>query len=118
MFIASVFSFYSQFSVTSVIFSLGTGIFTAPVRGVYQFDIKVYGYGSSSTPSGVTLLKNGQHVLIAYCHHPQGRAHASNGVSLLLEVGDAVYVQLFSGAWITDNLNHYNTFSGHLLFSM
>ncbi|XP_042566179.1 multimerin-2-like [Clupea harengus] len=95
-----------------------TGIFTAPVRGVYQFDFKVYGPGSSRNPSGVTLQRNGQHVLIAYVHQTAGSVHSSNGVSQLLEVGDAVYVQLYPGAWIHDNGNHYNTFSGHLLFPM
>ncbi|KAG5268413.1 hypothetical protein AALO_G00212330 [Alosa alosa] len=95
-----------------------TGIFRAPIRGVYQFDFKVYGSGSSSTPSGVILRRNGQHVLIAYGSQTQGNIHVSNGVCLLLEVGDVVYVQLYSGAWIYDNLNHYNTFSGHLLFLM
>lgn len=93
-----------------------TGIFTAPLRGVYQFDFKAYGPGS--TPSGVRLRRNGQHVLIAYCSQPQGSVHASNGVSLLLEVGDVVYVELYHGAVIHDNGNHYNTFSGHLLFLM
>ncbi|XP_012689996.1 complement C1q-like protein 2 [Clupea harengus] len=96
-----------------------TGIFTAPVRGVYQFDFRVYGQGSA-TPgnSGVRLLRNGTNILIAYGRQGAGFIHSSNGVSQLLEVGDVVNLQLYPDSWIFDNINHYNTFSGHLLFPM
>ncbi|KAL2083038.1 hypothetical protein ACEWY4_020811 [Coilia grayii] len=95
-----------------------TGAFTAPIRGVYFFVVFVYGVGNASTATGVSLYRNGEHVVVAYAHQPSSVVRASNGASLLLEKGDVVYVKLWSGAWVNDNQNHHTTFSGHLLFPM
>ncbi|XP_062376318.1 complement C1q-like protein 2 [Sardina pilchardus] len=95
-----------------------TGVFTAPVRGVYNFVLFVYGYGHASAPTAVSLHKNGEHVVLAYSRHTSGYEEGSNGASLLLEVGDVVYVKLWPNSWVHDNQNHHTTFSGHLLFSM
>ncbi|XP_062376326.1 uncharacterized protein LOC134064422 [Sardina pilchardus] len=95
-----------------------TGAFTAPVRGVYYFDVFVFGNGHASTPTGVSLHKNGQHVVIAYSAGNVHHVAASNGASLLLEVGDVVYLKLWHNSWVRDNINHHTTFSGHLLFTM
>ncbi|XP_041922045.1 complement C1q-like protein 2 [Alosa sapidissima] len=95
-----------------------TGAFTAPVRGVYYFDVFVFGNGHASTPTGVSLHKNGEHVVLAYSAGNVRHVAASNGASLLLEVGDVVYLKLWHHAWVRDNPNHHTTFSGHLLFTM
>ncbi|XP_076127702.1 uncharacterized protein LOC143108711 [Alosa pseudoharengus] len=95
-----------------------TGAFTAPVRGVYYFDVFVWGFGHASTPTGVSLNKNGEHVVIAYSEGNTPRVAVSNGASLLLEVGDVVNLKLWPGAWVRDSHNHHTTFSGHLLFTM
>jgi len=92
-----------------------TGNFIAPVRAVYQFNIFVLGQGGRV--SAASLYRNGQRVVTAYQHQSSGFGSASNGVSLLLEAGDVVYVKLLNNAWIYDDRNHHSTFSGHLLFT-
>uniref|UniRef100_A0A4W5MGG0 Cerebellin 10 n=1 Tax=Hucho hucho TaxID=62062 RepID=A0A4W5MGG0_9TELE len=95
-----------------------TGFFIAPVRGVYQFKFYIHGSGHSSHGTAAVLVKNGEHVVVAYENQPGHLITSSNGVSLLLEDGDVVYMQLWETHWIYDNGNNYNTFSGHLLFTM
>ncbi|KAG5266871.1 hypothetical protein AALO_G00237190 [Alosa alosa] len=99
-------------------YNKNTGVFTALVRGVYHFDVSLLGQGHASTAAAVTLHKNGEHVAIAYTHTPSHWTSSSNGASLLLEVGDVVYVNLRAHAWVYDNTERYTTFSGHLLFTM
>ncbi|XP_051747858.1 uncharacterized protein LOC127511192 isoform X1 [Ctenopharyngodon idella] len=95
-----------------------TGIFTAPLKGAYMFRINVHGNGP--TPSAASIYKNGKHVVIAndYQSHDQGGLNSSNGVVLILEVGDVVYVRLVPGRRVFDNQNNYNSFSGYILFPL
>uniref|UniRef100_A0A674BKD3 C1q domain-containing protein n=1 Tax=Salmo trutta TaxID=8032 RepID=A0A674BKD3_SALTR len=95
-----------------------TGIFTAPVRGLYLFRFYIYGWGESSVATSAVLHKNGHHIAIAHADHSSGGINSSNGVSLLLEVGDVIYMHLWAGRKIYDNESHHSTFSGHLLFTM
>ncbi|XP_049319365.1 uncharacterized protein LOC125780956 isoform X25 [Astyanax mexicanus] len=91
-----------------------TGIFTAPVRGVYEFKIYAFGHGGRSV--SVSLQKNGHHVTGAHVYQQPNDANSSNGVSLLLEVGDVVCVKIRANAWIYDSLTRLSTFSGQMLF--
>ncbi|ROJ30467.1 Complement C1q-like protein 2 [Anabarilius grahami] len=93
-----------------------TGIFTAPLKGAYMFRISVYGIAPPSAVAGI--VKNGKQVVIAHEYQPHGELNASNGVVLILEVGDVVYVRLWSGRRIYDDHNNRNTFSGFLLFPL
>ncbi|XP_048036099.1 uncharacterized protein LOC125261585 [Megalobrama amblycephala] len=93
-----------------------TGIFTAPLKGAYMFRISVYGHGP--TAATADIVKNGQRVVVAHDHQPQNTLNSSNGVVLILEVGDVVYVRLASGRRIFDNENNHSTFSGYLLFPL
>ncbi|XP_067248875.1 uncharacterized protein [Chanodichthys erythropterus] len=93
-----------------------TGVFTAPLKGAYMFRISVFGYGP--TPSGAAIYKNGEKVVTAYAHQPQYDLNSSNGVVLILEVGDVVYVRLWPNTKISDNENNHSTFSGYLLFPL
>ncbi|XP_031435279.1 heavy metal-binding protein HIP-like isoform X2 [Clupea harengus] len=96
-----------------------TGVFTAPVRGVYYFAVFAHGGGHAYRPTAVALHKNDELAVVAYSQQPSLSISPSNGASLLLEVGDVVYVKLVLGAWVYDSsLSHFNTFSGHLLFPM
>ncbi|XP_048063384.1 complement C1q-like protein 4 [Megalobrama amblycephala] len=95
-----------------------TGVFIAPLKGVYMFRISIYSHPSKSISSAASIMKNGKQVVTAYAHQPQGVVNSSNGAMLILEVGDVVYVKLWSGRRIHDNGNNHNTFSGYILFPL
>ncbi len=93
-----------------------TGIFTAPMKGVYVFRVFSKASGSRDKAVVAGLFKNGQHEISTYARQDSGFIGSSNGVSLLLEKGDKICVNLYPGYWIFDNEHHHSTFSGHLLF--
>lgn len=95
-----------------------TGIFTAPMRGVYVFTVFSKAYGNPDKAMVAGLFQNDQHVFSTYARQDGGFISSSNGVSLLLEKADRIYVNLYPGYWIFDNEHHHSTFSGHLLFQM
>ncbi|XP_028450556.1 complement C1q tumor necrosis factor-related protein 3 [Perca flavescens] len=99
-------------------YNSNTGVFTAPVRGVYNFEWTVGANGDNSHASGAVLVKNSENVLLAYENQAAGFMSSSKGVTLLLEVGDVVFVRLWRDSVAYDNLNHHTTFRGHLLFPM
>ncbi|KAK7883875.1 hypothetical protein WMY93_026998 [Mugilogobius chulae] len=92
-----------------------TGFFTAPVRGVYHFEVHV---GGESHAAGAFLTMNQKHIFGAYEQSPNGVIKSSNGANLLLEVGDVVSVTLWPRTKVFDNEYHHTTFSGHLLFTV
>ncbi|XP_048038215.1 uncharacterized protein LOC125263261 [Megalobrama amblycephala] len=91
-----------------------TGVFTAPLKGAYMFRINVYGYGP--TPSTGSIFKNGERLVMANANQAQDWLNSSNGVVLILEVGDVVYVKLWHSRRMYDSQYNHNTFSGYLLF--
>uniref|UniRef100_A0A3B1IHJ9 C1q domain-containing protein n=1 Tax=Astyanax mexicanus TaxID=7994 RepID=A0A3B1IHJ9_ASTMX len=95
-----------------------TGVFTAPLRGVYFFRVNVF--GSSTYWTGGNLFKNQEQIFHLSDYPDEGRnEYASNGVSLLLEKGDLVYVTHLAGRQIYDhNFDNHCTFNGFLLFPM
>ncbi|XP_067284044.1 complement C1q-like protein 4 [Pseudorasbora parva] len=95
-----------------------TGIFTAPLKGAYMFRFTLHGHGEATETASIN--KNGNQVVVVHDVQvlAKDRVNSSNGVVLILEVGDVVYVKLWSGSKIYDNQNNLNTFSGYLLFPL
>ncbi|XP_052405130.1 cerebellin-2 [Carassius gibelio] len=99
-------------------YDANTGIFTAPVKGVYFFNFVVFNPYDIST--GVRLFKNGHFVVGATDNPPKQDTEDTtcNSVSLILEQGDRIYLQLIEKRRIYTDALRRNTFSGHLLFTM
>ncbi|XDV25938.1 hypothetical protein PO909_029762 [Leuciscus waleckii] len=93
-----------------------TGIFTAPLKGAYMFRVSVFGVGP--TAASASIIKNGERMVAADAYQAKDRLNSSNGVVLILEVGNVVYVRLWSGRRLFDSQRNHNTFSGFLLFPL
>ncbi|XP_072220493.1 cerebellin-4-like [Leuresthes tenuis] len=108
---------YNKVYANTGSFNPATGIFTAPVKGVYYFSFS--GHNVSSKPMGLRLMKNGEQMVTVYNHAAGNRYEtATNGMTLPLEVGDHVYMRLRQDTWVYGNSNDHNTFIGHLLFPL
>ncbi|XP_030286580.1 complement C1q-like protein 4 [Sparus aurata] len=93
-------------------YNSSTGIFTAPVAGVYYF---TFFYHSVGRP-WLTLFKNSE-MIVKSSDHPAGSDGADNGgnaVFLQLQQGDQVYVSMLANCSIWAG-NYHTTFSGFLL---
>ncbi|XP_070767394.1 complement C1q-like protein 4 [Enoplosus armatus] len=99
-------------------YSSETGVFTAPVRGVYY--IRFTANSPTDFPMSAVLYKNDAEIQLIVHEQPSGEGSdtASNGATLLLEEGDKLSLQLWLNTQIWDNSNHHSTFSGFLLFPM
>uniref|UniRef100_A0A672K944 C1q domain-containing protein n=1 Tax=Sinocyclocheilus grahami TaxID=75366 RepID=A0A672K944_SINGR len=83
---------------------------------IYEY-VNSFIYPERAVTAG--LFKNDQHIISTHGHQASGFISSSNGVSLLLEEGDQMKVNLYPGQWIFDDgEHHHSTFSGHLLFPM
>ncbi|XP_030293633.1 complement C1q-like protein 2 isoform X1 [Sparus aurata] len=91
-----------------------TGFFTAPVKGVYNFQFTVYGSGSG--PVGVSVYKNNKQIMYNFERYDMIRF--SNSLVLELTAGDEIHLDLPSGHTIYDSSSNHCTFSGSLLFTL
>ncbi|XP_054914449.1 complement C1q-like protein 2 [Poeciliopsis prolifica] len=91
-----------------------TGIFVAPVRGMYYFSFFYHAGGEHAVR--LYLFKNNVRVLDSTDHKTQndGADNGGNAAFMELQQGDQVYVQLGAKTHVWGN--HYSTtFSGYLM---
>ncbi|XP_028261640.1 multimerin-2-like isoform X4 [Parambassis ranga] len=110
--LSSTLVFNNVFTNIGNAYNSQTGIFTAPVKGVYQFTFMTFGYNSYT--SGAILVKNGIYQVSTWeFKGPDYSDTASNTVILQLNQNDTVNMILWQGGKI-----HAGVFSGFLLFTV
>ncbi|KAL1277445.1 hypothetical protein QQF64_024118 [Cirrhinus molitorella] len=93
-----------------------TGIFVAPVQGAYYFSF--FYHCGTAHETALTLYRNEKKEAVAGQHKSSGHpANGGNGLTLLLEKGDQVYIKLRKDSWIWDKDN-VTIFSGFLIDAM
>ncbi|XP_062300603.1 caprin-2-like isoform X6 [Scomber scombrus] len=95
-------------------YSPSTGIFTAPVAGVYYFTL--FHHAGKKYGTVLYLYKNNQQVIMTQ-NHPAVHETAHNGanaVFLQLQPGDQVYVNMTANSHVYGT-DHHTTFSGFLV---
>ncbi|ROL46311.1 Complement C1q-like protein 4 [Anabarilius grahami] len=93
-----------------------TGVFTAPVKGVYYF--RYSGSAFASHDMGLSIFKGTARFVSSYEYNSGERNdQMSNGAVMELDVGEEVHVRLWVGCWIfVDRRYNYSTFTGYLLY--
>ncbi|XP_057679190.1 complement C1q tumor necrosis factor-related protein 3-like [Corythoichthys intestinalis] len=95
-------------------YDANTGIFTAPVRGLY-FILLNANVGTSGSLNAA-VIKNGENMFAIY--DTKGtHSGVSNGMPLVLEAGDKLWVTLWANQCVFDQ-SRLTTFSGFLIKSM
>ncbi|KAG1937884.1 complement C1q-like protein 4 [Pimephales promelas] len=93
-----------------------TGVFTAPVKGVYYF--RYSGSAFSAHDMGLSIFKGTARFVSSYEYNSGERNdQMSNGAVMELDVGEEVHVKLWIRCWIfVDRRYNYSTFTGYLLY--
>ncbi|KAK2917069.1 hypothetical protein QQF64_025744 [Cirrhinus molitorella] len=94
-----------------------TGIFAAPVRGVYYFSF--FYHCGTDHKTQLVLYRNGKPE--AFTQHNKSNdspENGGNGLTLLLEKGDQVYIILQKNSWVWDYSLSLTVFSGFLINAM
>uniref|UniRef100_A0A671XEK4 Complement C1q-like protein 4 n=1 Tax=Sparus aurata TaxID=8175 RepID=A0A671XEK4_SPAAU len=94
-----------------------TGVFVAPVAGVYYFTI--FSHAGGAHPATLYLFKNNEHIITTQDHQSDYDTadNGGNAVFLQLQQGDQVYVRLAENCHIW-GYNQHTTFSGFLVSQM
>ncbi|XP_043094979.1 complement C1q-like protein 4 [Puntigrus tetrazona] len=98
-----------------------TGVFTVPQSGVYNLAFTVF--SDAGSPGALlavcaNIRKNGVALAALREIYDQDQEDQATAVLLVqLTTGDRITISLQAGCWICDDQNHYNTFSGFLLYA-
>ncbi|XP_072543060.1 complement C1q-like protein 3 [Salminus brasiliensis] len=97
-----------------------TGVFTAPVKGVYFFTFTTYSWVKKAD-IGVSLYHNEQEVLLIWEWQDSGdnEDYGTNSATLVLQPGDTVYLSLPKGFQVAGSVtSNTHTFSGFMLYNL
>uniref|UniRef100_A0A4W6DL14 C1q domain-containing protein n=1 Tax=Lates calcarifer TaxID=8187 RepID=A0A4W6DL14_LATCA len=98
-------------------YNTSTGVFAAPVAGVYCFILSYHAGGHQIAK--LTLTKNGEPIVATSDHKSDADTADNGGNAAVLELkrGDQVYVRLAAGAHVWAG-NQHTSFSGFLINQM
>lgn len=102
-------------------YNITTGVFTAPRSGVYALALTVY--GDAGAPGAllaacVRMRKNSLVLASLNEYNTQDQEDSATTVlAVQLQVGDKIDVVLPSTCILCDDISHFNTFSGFLLYA-
>ncbi|XP_054652419.1 putative leucine-rich repeat-containing protein DDB_G0290503 [Dunckerocampus dactyliophorus] len=98
-------------------YDVTSGVFTAPVGGVYAFSFTTADFLKGYM--GVTLYRNQQPIIFSLdLNDHGGYASVTNGVLLQLEADDQVRLSLPASYRLYDDARNFSIFSGFLLFPL
>jgi len=109
-------TFSKVFTNMGQAYSPTTGLFTAPVKGVYYFRSNMF--DTRGTAVGAKLYHNDKMMTWSNSFPGSGHHTVSGGLVLQLEKGDVVYLVLPYGYSVVDTNNNFTTFSGFMLFAL
>jgi len=97
-------------------FNLGTGVFTAPLKGIYNFQLSAVKHPDYNY-CAIYLQLNGDNVGLAATNQPGATSYdvVSLSASLRLRVGDRVDLSNVLGYCYDDAVTHRTQFSGWLV---
>ncbi|XP_077053506.1 cerebellin 20 [Siphateles boraxobius] len=102
-------------------YSTNTGVFVAPRSGVYSLALTVYsdaGAAGATLAACARLRLNGRTLASPSERNNQDQEDSVSAVlAVQLNAGDRVDVALPAGCSLCDDNNHYNTFTGFLLYA-
>lgn len=102
-------------------YNSSTGVFTVPRSGVYNLAFTVF--SDAGSPGALlsvcaSIRRNGVALAALREVYAQDQEDQATAVLLAqLSVGDRITISLQPSCWFCDDQNHYNTFSGFLLYA-